>query len=78
MQLVYPLALIFLFRLSLRYFASMVGCPHPSKPLITFETLTVFKRFLMKAQCVTYYGLIQMIGAAGGFHLGVLAIHLAR
>ncbi|MBA0708416.1 hypothetical protein Golax_023543, partial [Gossypium laxum] len=55
----------------------MVGYLHPLKHWITYETLTVFKKFLMRVLCVIFCGPTLMIGADGAFHLGVPDIPLA-
>ena len=65
-------------RLNLKYFVCMVDCPLPLKLLITFVTLIVFKKFLMRGPCVIFYGLTQMIAVVGVSHPGVLDTPLAR
>ena len=65
-------------RLNQKYFVCMVGCPHPLKPLTAYGILIVFKRFLMKGQCVICYGLTLMIDVVGVFLLVVLDILSAR
>ena len=66
------------FRLNRKYFVSTVDFPPPLKPLITYATLTVFKKFLMRGLCVIFYGPTLMIVAVGVSHPGVLDILLAK
>ena len=65
-------------RLNQRYSVCMVVYLHLLRPLITFGILIVFKKFLMKVQCVISYGLIQMIAVVGEFLLVELDIPLAK
>lgn len=65
-------------RLSQKFFAFMVDCRHPLKLLIISVISIVFKKFLMKDLCVTFYGLILMIDVVGVSLLGVLDIRLAK
>lgn len=65
-------------RLSQKFFAFMVDCRHPLKLLIISVISIVFKKFLMKDLCVTFYGLILMIDVVGVSLLGVLGIRLAK
>lgn len=65
-------------RLSPKYFVFMVGCPLPLKHLIISEILIVFKKFHMKAQCVIFCGLTQMIVVVGVYLPVVLATLLAK
>lgn len=65
-------------RLNLRYFVCMADYPHLLKHLITSETLTVFKKSHMKAQCVIFCGPTQMIAVVGVYLHVVLDTLLAK
>ncbi|PPD81783.1 hypothetical protein GOBAR_DD21300 [Gossypium barbadense] len=57
---------MFSMRLNLKFSVSMVGYLHPLKHWITYETLTVFKKFLMRDLCVIFCGPTLMIGVGWG------------
>jgi len=69
---------VLFWRLSRKYFASMVDYHPPLKPLIAFVILIVFKKFPMRVPCVIFCGLTLMIAVVGASHLGVLDIPLVK
>lgn len=67
-----------IFRLNQKYFAYMVDCHLQLRPLIIFEILIVFKKFLTRDPCVIFCGRILMIVVVGASLLEALDIHLAK
>lgn len=62
----------------MRSFAYTVDCRHLLKLLIKLEIWTESKKFLMKDQCVIYFGQTLMSVQDGAFHPEELDIHLVR